>query len=361
MKRVFNFNPGPATLPLQVLETAQKEFIDYKNTGMSIMEHSHRGKDFEAVVNEADTLFHELWNIPSNFKVLFLQGGASSQFFMVPMNLAGDKTVDYISTGVWSEKAIKEAQILGKKVNIVADTKDTNHNKIPKQGDLKLTPDAAYVHITTNNTIFGTQWHYTPDTKGVPIIADMSSDALSYPLDFSKFGMVYAGAQKNLGPSGVAVVIIREDLMEREPKTIPTMLKYSTHAKENSLYNTPPSFSIYMINLILKWVKSEGGLIKMEERNQKKAGMVYDAMDNSNGFYKGHAEKDARSLMNVTFVLAKKELDDVFAKEAAAAGLVGLKGHRSVGGMRASIYNAMPVEGCEKLAQFMNDFAKKNK
>lgn len=360
MARVFNFNPGPAVLPLWALETAQKEFLDYKGTGMSIIESSHRAKEFEAVIAEAEALMRELWGIPENFKVLFCHGGASTQFFMVPMNLAGNDVVDYVVTGQFAEKALEEAQIQQKKINIAYNSKATNHDRIPAQSELKLTSNAAYVHITTNNTIYGTQWKYLPETNGVPIVADMSSDILSYPINWKNMGLIYAGAQKNLGPSGCAVVIIREDLLKRIPENLPTMLRYSTYAKEKSLYNTPSTFTIYMIGLVLQWLKNEGGLKAIEGKNQKKAGFIYDAIDNSNGFYKGHAQKDSRSLMNITFTLAKKELEEVFVKEASKLGLVGLKGHRSVGGMRASIYNAMPIEGCEKLASFMKDFQKKN-
>lgn len=361
MARVYNFNPGPAVLPLWALEQAQKELLDYKGTGMSILESSHRGKEFEALVAETQALMKELWGIPDNFKILFVHGGASSQFFMVPMNLAGDKTVDYIVTGQFAQKAMEEAKIMEKKVNIVFDGKASNYSQLPSAKDLKFSADAAYVHLTTNNTIFGTQWKSLPDTKGVPIVADMSSDILSYNIDWKNMGLIYAGAQKNLGPSGVAVVIIREDLLDKAPKNIPTILKYSTYAKENSLYNTPSTFTIYMIGLMLQWLKKEGGVAEMVKRNEKKAKMIYDAIDNSNGFYKGHAAADSRSLMNITFTLAKTDLEDAFVKEAKALGLVGVKGHRSVGGMRASIYNAMPVEGCQKLADFMADFAKKNK
>jgi len=360
MARVFNFNPGPAVLPLWALETAQKEFLDYKGTGMSIIESSHRAKEFEAVIAEAESLMRELWGIPENFKVLFCHGGASTQFFMVPMNLAGNDTVDYVVTGQFAEKALEEAQIQQKKINVAFNSKSTNHNKIPAQNELKLTPNAAYVHITTNNTIYGTQWKYLPETNGVPIVADMSSDILAYPIDWKNIGLIYAGAQKNLGPSGCAVVVIREDMLKKVPETIPTILRYTTYAKEKSLYNTPSTFTIYMIGLVLQWLKKEGGLKVIQERNTKKAGYIYDAIDSSNGFYNGHAQKDSRSLMNITFTLAKKDLEESFVKEAAKAGLVGLKGHRSVGGMRASIYNAMPMEGCEKLAQFMKDFQKKN-
>jgi len=361
MERVFNFNPGPAVLPLEALKEAQAEFLNYKNTGMSILEISHRSKEAEGMLEETKKNLKELWGIPDNYKILFLQGGASSQFFMVPMNLAGDNVVDYVLTGTWSEKALEEANILKKKTNVVYSSQSTNYDRIPQPSELKFTKDAAYVHITTNNTIFGTQWHYLPETNGIPLVMDMSSDILSYPIDFKNVGLIYAGAQKNLGPAGVTVVIIREDLLARVPKDLPTMLKYTTHEKNNSLYNTPPVFAIYMVGLVLKWLKNIGGVKKMREINEKKAKLIYDVIDNSNGFYKGHAQKDSRSLMNITFTLENKDLEGKFDKEATALGLVGLKGHRSVGGMRASVYNAMPIEGCQKLAEFMNDFAKKNK
>lgn len=360
MARVFNFNPGPAVLPLWALETAQKELLDYKGTGMSIIESSHRAKEFEAVIAEAEALFRELWKVPENFKVLFCHGGASTQFFMVPMNLAGNDPVDYVVTGQFAEKALEEANIQNKKTNIAYNSKSTNHDRIPAQSELKLTPNAAYVHITTNNTIYGTEWKTLPETNGVPIVADMSSDILAYHIDWKNMGLVYAGVQKNLGPSGCAIVVIREDLLKRVPENLPTMLKYTTYSKDKSLYNTPSTFTIYMVGLVLQWLKKEGGVEAIEKRNQKKAGLIYQAIDESNGFYKGHAQKDSRSIMNITFTLAKKDLEEVFVKEAKAAGLVGLKGHRSVGGMRASIYNAMPEEGCAKLAQFMKDFQKKN-
>ncbi len=358
MARVYNFSAGPATLPLWTLEQAQKELLDYKNTGMSIMETSHRAKSFDNVIKETEKDLRELWNIPNNFKVLFLQGGASSQFFMVPMNIAGNKPTDYVITGAWTEKAIKEAKILGKSANVAADTKDSNHNRIPKQDELKLTSDAAYTFITSNNTIFGTQWKNLPKSDA-PLVIDMSSDILGYKIDFSNIGIIFAGAQKNLGPSGLTLVIIREDLI-KDVENVPSMLKYKTHADKDSLYNTPPTFSIYMLSLTLKWIKNMGGIDKIAENNEKKAGFIYDAIDNSNGFYKGHADKDSRSLMNITFTLANKDLEAKFVEEAGKLGFSGLKGHRSVGGCRASIYNAMPTEGCEKLAEFMKKFQTDN-
>jgi phosphoserine aminotransferase len=360
MSRVFNFSAGPATLPEWALEQAQKELLDFHGIGMSILEISHRSKDFSAVHEETKKDLRDLWQIPENFEILFLQGGASSQFFMAPMNIGGDATLDYVITGSWSKKALKEAKILNKKTNVAYTSEESNFKSVPKQSDLKLTAGAGYVHITTNNTIYGTQMRTMPETNGVPIVADMSSDILGYNIDFKNVGIIYAGAQKNLGPSGVTLVIIRKDLLERVPEGIPTMLKYTTHAEKDSMYNTPPVFPIYMIGLTAKWLKKEGGIKAMEERNEKKAGLIYDVIDNSNGYYKGHADKDSRSLMNVTFNLSSKELEAQFVKEATAAGLNGLKGHRSVGGIRASIYNAMPVEGCEKLAAFMKKFQADN-
>lgn len=360
MARVYNFSAGPAVLPLEALETAQKELLDYQGTGMSIMEASHRGKAFDKIIIETEAMLREIWSIPSNFKVLFLQGGASTQFFMIPMNIAGDKVCDYINTGAWSEKAMKEAKILGKKTHEVFTSKASNHNMIPTQADLKLSgKDAAYVHLTSNNTIFGTQWHYLPETAGVPLVIDMSSDVLSYDIDWKKIGIVYAGAQKNLGPAGVTLVIIREDLIKELPE-LPTMLRFKTHADDNSMYNTPTTFSIYMIYLVLKWLKKTGGIANMKKLNEKKAGYIYDAIDNSNGFYIGHAQKDSRSLMNVTFNLKNKDLEASFLEQSLKLGFDGLKGHRSVGGMRASIYNAMPEEGCKKLSEFMKKFQAEN-
>lgn len=360
MARVFNFSAGPATLPVEVLERAQKEMLDYQGSGLSIMECSHRSKDFDAVIKAAESNFKELWNIPDNYKVLFLQGGASSQFFMAPMNLAGDKTVDYIVTGSFAEKAMKEAKILNKNVNVAYSSKEVNHNKIPAQSELNLTADAAFVHMTSNNTIYGTQWKELPETNGVPIIADMSSDILSKPINWKNVGLIYAGAQKNLGPAGCAVVIVREDLLERCPKDLPNMLSYAVHADKDSMYNTPPTYTIYMINLVLEWLKEQGGVDAMVKRNQDKAQLLYDVIDNSNGFYIGHAEKESRSVMNVTFKMATPELDAKFVEEAAKQGMKTLKGHRSVGGIRASIYNSMPAEGCATLAEFMKEFQKNN-
>lgn len=356
MERVFNFNPGPATLPLEVLEQAQREMTNYKNTGMSVMEISHRSKEFEEIIGDGERNLKELLNISDDYRVLFLQGGASTQFFMIPMNfLREGERADYILTGSFAEKAHKEAVKIGE-VNVAATSKDSNYNRIPSPQDINFSSSPSYIHITSNNTIFGTQWKDYSLFGEYPLAADMSSDILCGPLEVSRFALIYAGAQKNLGPSGVTVVIIRKDMLEKVPQELPSMLRYDIHAENNSLYNTPPSFSIYMVNLVLEWVKKQGGLEKIKEINERKASFLYEAIDQSDGFYTGHAEKDSRSIMNVTFRLADEEREKKFLSEASAQGLVGLKGHRSVGGIRASIYNAMPVEGCEKLADFMEKF-----
>ncbi|WPK13874.1 3-phosphoserine/phosphohydroxythreonine transaminase [Lysinibacillus louembei] len=357
-QRAFNFNAGPSALPLEVLQAAQEQLVNFNGTGMSIMELSHRSKDFEQVHNEAIERLRTIYAVPDNYDIIFLQGGASLQFSMIPMNfLQQDGQADYILTGVWSEKALEEAKLFGTPV-VAASTKDNHYKHIPTLDELNLNDASAYVHITTNNTIYGTQWKEFPTTVA-PLIADMSSDILSTPIDISKFGLIYAGAQKNLGPSGVTVVIIRKDLLEKANTNIPTMLKYTTFTKNNSLYNTPPTFGIYMLGEVLKWVEQQGGLEKVAEHNQAKAKLIYDAIDNSNGFYVGHAEKDSRSLMNITFRLADEELEKQFLAEAKAAGFVGLNGHRSVGGCRASTYNAVPYETCKALADFMVAFQAK--
>lgn len=359
MKRVYNFYAGPATLPLPILEKAANELTDFNGTGMSVMELSHRSKPYDAVHSEVISTMRELYKIPDNYKIVFLQGGASTQFFMVPMNLIGEgESADYILTGSWSQKALKEADILGKKTNVIATSKETNFDRIPKE--FSVTKDASYVHITSNNTIFGTQFQSLPETNGIPLVIDASSDIFSYEINWKNVGMIYAGAQKNAGPSGIAIAIIREDLCKDKNTGIPTMLRYSTHVENNSLYNTPPTFSIYLINLNLQWLKSKGGISSIAKINENKAQMIYSVIDESNGFYKGHAQKDSRSLMNITFNLKTPELEEKFVKEATAKDFIGLKGHRSVGGIRASIYNAMPVEGCEKLASFMKEFMKNN-
>jgi len=359
-KRIFNFNAGPATLPLEVLMEAQGELLNYQQTGMSILEISHRSKPYEAINAEAEANMKELLGLGDNYRVLFLQGGASSQFAMIPMNFLGkDQTADYVVTGVWAEKALKEAQLFGK-THVAATTAEGNHKRIPSMDEIQLSANPAYVHITSNNTIFGTQWKELPSFGNVPLIGDMSSDILNKPFNAENFSMIYAGAQKNLGPSGVTVVIIRKELLENNPKTIPTMMRYETHAKNDSLYNTPPVFSVYMLNLVLRWLKAQGGLTVIGKRNEEKAALVYDTIDQSGGFYRGHAEPDSRSLMNVNFRLPTEELEKTFAKEAEQAGLVGLKGHRSVGGLRASMYNAMTVAGCQALKDFMLEFKRKN-
>lgn len=361
MERVFNFNAGPATLPVAVLEEAKNELLNYQGTGMSVMENSHRTKEYEAINSEAEALIKELLNVPENYRVLFLQGGASTQFAAVPMNLVtADKHADYILTGSWAEKAHDEASKFIK-TNIAASTKEENYTRIPSAAEIKLSEAPTYVHLCSNNTIFGTQWQSFPDFGNVPIVADMSSDIMSRRFDVSKFGIVYAGAQKNLGPSGVTIVIIRKDLLEGIPKTIPTMFRYDIHAKNDSLYNTPPSFSVYMVNLVLRWLKNNGGLEAMEKRNAEKAAIIYDAIDNSGGYFRGHAVKDSRSLMNITFRLPSEELEKSFASEATKLGMIGLKGHRSVGGIRASVYNAMSKDGCIALVEFMKSFQSKNR
>nr|WP_106780974.1 3-phosphoserine/phosphohydroxythreonine transaminase [Lysinibacillus timonensis] len=359
-KRAYNFNAGPSALPLEVLEKAQRELVDYNSSGMSIMEMSHRSKDYDAVHNEAIARLKKLFSIPEHYEVLFLQGGASLQFTMIPMNfLQEGKKASYIQTGSWSEKAFKEAKLFGEPVE-AASSKENKYRNIPALSEIKFNADDAYVHLTSNNTIYGTEWSEYPETGDVPLIADMSSDILSRPVDVSKFGLIYAGAQKNLGPSGVTVVIIRKDLLEKANTNIPTMLKYTTHADSNSLYNTPPTFGIYMLGEVLRWVEEQGGLEAIEKRNVEKAGLIYDVIDNSNGFYVGHATPDSRSLMNITFRIADEQLEKQFLAEAKEAGFVGLNGHRSVGGCRASTYNAVPVEACKALADFMIEFQKNN-
>lgn len=358
MARVFNFGAGPSVLPLEVLEEALRELIDFKGSGMSIMEHSHRGKEYDAVHAEAVANFTKLFGLTDDYAVLFLQGGASGQFAMIPMNLLGEGQVaDYIHTGAWASKAIKEAQIVGK-VNIAADTSKAVPARMPAQSELNLTPGAAYVHMTTNETIAGTQWKVMP-RAAAPLVADMSSDILSRPIDIRQFGLIYAGAQKNLGPSGVALVIIRKDLAGRAPAKVPLFYRYKTHLEENSLYNTPPTFGIYLMMLFSRWTLKIG-LENLFRRNVEKAAKIYNAIDASGGFYRGTAAKENRSDMNVTFRLPTEALEEMFVKEASALKMKGLKGHRSVGGVRASIYNAFPPEGVDALVDFMKEFAGKN-
>jgi phosphoserine aminotransferase len=357
--RIFNFNAGPAALPLPVLEEIKAEFLDYKGTGMSVIEMSHRSKAFEGIINDAIERAKRLLGADDNYQVLFIQGGASMQFAMIPMNLAlPGRPVDYIDTGTWPSKAIKEAKIQGKDVRVIASSKDRNYSYITK--DYKVDADASYLHYTTNNTIEGTQWTEYPDPQGVPLICDMSSDFMCRPIDIKRFGLVYAGAQKNIGPSGSAFVVIRKDMLERTPAAgTPTMLQYATHAKENSLYNTPSCFVIYTIGLVMKWLEETiGGLAKMEEINSEKANILYNYIDNSS-FYRGTADKADRSLMNVTFRLPSEELEDKFVKESKKAGMDGLKGHRSVGGCRASLYNAVGLDAVKGLVSFMAEFEKK--
>jgi phosphoserine aminotransferase len=358
MARVYNFGAGPAVLPEDVLKEAQAEMLDYKGSGMSIMEHSHRGKEYEAVHDEAIANIQKLMGLTPDYAVLFLAGGASMQFAQVPMNLLGQAQIaDYVNTGVWSAKAIKEAKLIGK-VNVVADVTREKPSRIPSESELKFTPGAAYVHITSNETIEGTQWRSFPKTEAA-LVCDMSSDILSRPFDAKQFGLIYAGAQKNMGPSGVAVVVIRKDLAERASEKIPTMLRYKTHLAENSLYNTPPTLAIYLLMLTTRWLIKLGGVPAIAKINDAKAKKIYDAMDASQ-FYRGTAVRADRSNMNVTFRLPTEELEDRFVKESSAQGLKGLKGHRSVGGIRASIYNAFPAAGCDALVAFMKDFEKKN-
>jgi phosphoserine aminotransferase len=357
--RIYNFNPGPAALPLSVLEEIQENLLDFQGSGMSITEISHRSREFDDVIKDAVARTKRLLNLDDKFEVLFIQGGASLQFCMIPMNfLSEGKSADYVDTGTWSTKAIKEAQLQGKSIQVVASSEDKNYCYIPQ--NLTFNDDVAFVHLTSNNTIKGTQWAEFPDTKGVPIICDMSSDIMSRPLDVNRFGMIYAGAQKNVGPAGACLVIIRKDLLDWIPATVPTMLKYSTFAAKNSMYNTPPCFAVYTVQLVLKWLEETiGGLEKMAAINQDKAQLLYGFMDGGE-FYRATAEADSRSLMNVTFRLPNEDLEEQFIKQALANGLGGLKGHRSVGGCRASIYNAVALEAVEALVEFMKAFAQKN-
>lgn len=359
MSRVYNFSAGPAVLPEEVLREAADEMLDYKGTGMSVMEMSHRSKAYDTIIKEAEADLRELMNIPDNYKVLFLQGGASQQFAMIPMNLMKNKVADYIVTGQWAKKAYQEASIYGK-ANKIASSEDKTFSYIPDCSDLPISEDADYVYICENNTIYGTKFKTLPNTKGKPLVADVSSCFLSEPVDVTKYGVIYGGVQKNIGPAGVVIVIIREDLITEDvlPGT-PTMLRYKIHADNNSLYNTPPAYGIYICGKVFKWLKKMGGLEAMKERNEKKAKVLYDFLDESRLFH-GTVRKEDRSLMNVPFVTGDEELDAKFVKEATAAGFVNLKGHRTVGGMRASIYNAMPIEGVEKLVAFMREFEKQN-
>ena len=359
MARVYNFSAGPAVLPEEVLREAADEMLDYKGTGMSVMEMSHRSKAYDTIIKEAEADLRELMNIPDNYKVLFLQGGASQQFAMIPMNLMKNKVADYIVTGQWAKKAYQEAQIYGK-ANKIASSEDETFSYIPDCSDLPISEDADYVYICENNTIYGTKFKTLPNTKGKTLVSDVSSCFLSEPVDVTKYGVIYGGVQKNIGPAGVVIVIIREDLITEDvlPST-PTMLKYKIHADNDSLYNTPPAYGIYICGKVFKWIKKMGGLQAMKEHNEKKAKILYDFLDQSK-LFKGTVRKEDRSLMNVPFVTGDEELDAKFVKEAKAAGFENLKGHRSVGGMRASIYNAMPIEGVEKLVEFMKKFEEEN-
>lgn len=360
MKRVYNFNPGPATMPLEVLKEAQAEFLNFADSGMSIIEISHRSKQYEEVHNKTKSDILELTGLGDDYEVLFIQGGASLQFAMIPINFATKKNPgNYVLSGIFSRNAYKEAKILGVG-EVAATTEEENFCRVPRQDELKINPDAAYLHVCYNNTIYGTEFHYVPETGDVPLFADMSSDMLSRPVDFKKFSLIYAGVQKNLGPAGVVVVIVKKSLVEKSLETIPSMLRYDTYFNKNSLYNTPPAFSIYMVGKVAAWIKANGGLEEMAKRNSAKAKILYDVIDESNEFYKGHAAKDSRSFMNVTFRLPNEELEKKFVAEALEKDLVGVKGHRLVGGMRASIYNAMPIEGVETLADFMKEFRRKN-
>ncbi len=360
MSRVFNFSAGPAVLPEQVLQEAASEMLDYRGTGMSVMEMSHRSKPFQQILDTAEADLRELMGIPEGYKVLFLQGGAYQQFAAVPMNLMKNRVADYIVTGQWAKKAWQEAKIYGQ-ANAVASSADKNFSYIPDCSDLAISENADYVYICENNTIYGTKFKTLPNTKGKPLVADVSSCFLSEPVNVSKYGMIYGGVQKNIGPAGVVIAIIREDLISEDvlPGT-PTMLKYKTHADAGSLFNTPPAYGIYICGKVFQWLKAQGGLEAVGQKNREKAKILYDFLDGSD-LFKGTVEKDSRSLMNVPFVTGDEEMDAKFVKEAAQAGLVNLKGHRTVGGMRASIYNAMPKAGVEALVEFMDGFEKKNR
>jgi phosphoserine aminotransferase len=357
--RIYNFNPGPAVLPLPVLEQVQAEFLDFHDSGMSILESSHRGAEYKEIHANTVALFHEVFGLPDDFHVLFLGGGASTQFFHVPYNLLGPgKKAAFLNTGTWTKKAIKEAGRFGEVV-LAASTEEENFTRLPRKDEIKIDPDAVYVHLVSNNTVFGTQWKAFPDTQGIPVVADMSSDILSRRLDFAPFGLIFAGAQKNLGPAGLTVVMVRQSLLEKCNPNVPSMVSYRTHVDKDSAFNTPPVFAVYVTGLVLSWVKEAGGLQAIEKINDRKAEMVYGAMDANPEFYKGTVtDKASRSKMNITFRLPDEEKEKAFVAEAAKKGFHGLKGHRSVGGIRVSTYNAMPVEGIEKLAQFMDDFAR---
>lgn len=357
-ERVYNFSPGPATLPYDVLLKAAKDLVNFKDSGIGLIEISHRSKQFMAVIEEAEALLRELLVIPDNYKILFLQGGASSQFFMVPMNLLGkSKKATYLNTGVWSKKAIKEASLFGE-IEVAYSSEATKFDRVPADSEYTIAKDSEYLYFVSNNTIYGTQFPTMPKSEKM-LISDMSSDILSRPFDVSKFGLIFAGAQKNLGPAGVTLVIIREDLLARIPSTLPTMLSYKTHVDNGSMFNTPPTFSIYIVAEVLKWLKTQGGVAEMEQRNREKAELLYNAID-ATDYYRGHARPGSRSMMNISFNLPTAELEQKFVAEATRIGLDGLKGHRSIGGCRASIYNAFPREGVVRLVDFMKEFAANN-
>ncbi|WP_136796736.1 3-phosphoserine/phosphohydroxythreonine transaminase [Desulfosediminicola ganghwensis] len=356
-ERVFNFSPGPATLPYEVLQQASKDIVNFKDSGIGLIEISHRSKEFMAVIEDAESLLRELMAIPDNYKVLFLQGGASSQFFMVPMNLMVGKKATYLNTGTWSKKAIKEAKLFGD-VDVAFSSEEDSFNRVPKQQEYSVADDSEFLYFVSNNTIYGTQFHEMPETEKM-LVCDMSSDILARKIDVSKFGLIFAGAQKNLGPAGVTLVIIREDLLGKAPESTPTMLNYKTHADKGSMFNTPPTFPIYIVAEVLKWLKAKGGVTEMEKINREKAALIYTAID-ATDYYRGHSDADSRSIMNISFNLPTAELEAKFIAEAAEIGLNGLKGHRSIGGCRASIYNAFPREGVVKLVEFMKEFEAKN-
>ena len=359
MGRIFNFSPGPAVLPQPVLEQARDEMLDWRGSGMSVMEMSHRGKEFIAIAADAEADLRELLAIPANYRVLFLQGGATAQFAMVPMNLLhGKKSADYIHTGEWAKKAIGEAKKFCS-VNVAASSEDRSFTYVPKQSTWKSGADAAYVHITSNETIGGIEYHWIPDTRGVPLVADMSSHILSRPIDVSRYGVIYAGAQKNIGPAGLTIVIVREDLLGQVIPGTPAMYDYKIHADNESMYNTPPTYGLYIAGRVFQWLKKNGGLAAMQKVNNEKAGLIYGVLDSSS-FYSSPVAKEDRSIMNIPFRLKSESLDEEFLKQARSRGMIQLKGHRSVGGMRASIYNAMPIEGVRALVEFMRDFEKRN-
>ncbi len=357
-ERIYNFSPGPATLPYSVLEEAAKDIVNFHNKGIGLIELSHRSKEFMAVAEETESLIRELLAVPDSYKVLFLQGGASSQFYMIPMNLLGEgKKATYLNTGVWSKKAIKEARLFGD-IDVAYSSEDVSFNRVPSADEYSVDPDSEYLYLVSNNTIYGTQFAAFPDT-GKMLVCDMSSDILSRRLDIEQFGIIFAGAQKNMGPAGVTVVIIREDLLDLTAENVPTMLRYKTHADKDSMFNTPPTFAIYAVGRVMNWLKGQGGVEAIQRRNEQKAALLYEAID-AGDFYRGHAEKESRSMMNIAFNLPTPELEAKFIAEGAAMGLDGLKGHRSIGGCRASIYNAFPREGVEKLVSFMAQFAADN-